>query len=166
LEKNIDYIVEKYSDVIYRAAVAYLGREADAEDIVSEVLIKYFSLCDKLNFNDSEHLKAWLIRVTMNMCKDLLKSAAYSKSVPTQPDSGADCDLIETYPQRTDVRNALEQLDGKYRTVLYLYYYEEYKTEEIAEILHTSKGTVVSRLSRARSKLKLSLSDYGEEMSV
>jgi RNA polymerase sigma-70 factor (ECF subfamily) len=145
--------------------VAYLGREADAEDIVSEVLIKYFSLCDKLNFNDSEHLKAWLIRVTVNMCKDLLKSAAYRKNVPTQPDSGAECDLIEKYSQRTDVRNALEQLDEKYRTVLYLYYYEEYKTEEIAKILHLSKGTVTSRLARGRDKLRLKLSDYEKEMS-
>lgn len=65
-----------------------------------------------------------------------------------------------------DVQNAINRLDKKYRIVLYLFYYQGCKTDEIADILGTSKGTVTSRLKRAREKLKLSLSDYEKEMSV
>lgn len=65
-----------------------------------------------------------------------------------------------------DVQNAINRLDKKYRIVLYLFYYQGCKTDEIADILGTSKGTVTSRLKRAREKLKLSLSDYEKEMSI
>ncbi len=163
MEKNIDFVVEHYADMIFRTALSYLNERAEAEDVVSEVLMKYFTNCENLDFTDGEHLKAWLIRVTINKCKDIFKSARFKRNTILEDIHANEFNWSEA---EIDIKRAMDKLDHKYRIVLYLYYYEEYKTEEIAEILHTSKGTVVSRLSRARDKLKITLSDYGEEMSV
>ena len=75
LTRDIDYIVDKFSDDIYRAALAVTGSVHEAEDIVSEVIIKYFTRQGELFFNDDEHLKAWLLRTAINLSKDLLRSA-------------------------------------------------------------------------------------------
>lgn len=163
MDKNIDFVVEQYADTVYRTAYAYLGSKSAAEDVVSEVLMKYFTLCEKLELNGGEHLKAWLIRVTANRCKDILKSAEKKNSPLEDHDTPQDFSFNE---ERMDVQKALNNLEEKYRVVVYLYYYEEYKTEEIAKLLRLPKGTVLSRLARARKQLRGLLKDYEEEMSV
>lgn len=164
LTRDIDYIVDKFSDDIYRAALAVTGSVHEAEDIVSEVIIKYFTRQGELFFNDDEHLKAWLLRTAINLSKDLLRSAGRRLRAENEVSASSD---FSSPDMQIDVQNAINRLDKKYRIVLYLYYYQGYKTEEIADILGTGKGTVTSRLKRARGKLRLSLSDYDEkEMSV
>lgn len=157
MRMDIDYVVDKFSDTIYRVALSTTKNPTESEDIVSEVLMKYFDKCKMLDFSDDEHLKAWLIRVTVNLCKDLFRSARYRYRSDLDENLSTDFDNKE---QQTDVKNAIESLDKKYRLVLYLYYYEQYSTEEIAQILHTRNGTIVSRLSRAREKLRVELKDY------
>lgn len=163
--RNIDYIVDKFSNVVFRTAFSYCGSYHEAEDIVSDVMMKYFDNCTKLDYENDEHIKAWLIRVTINMCKDFVKSSRYKKNCQLDESQGGEFMWSDT---EIDVGNAISQLDEKYRIVLFLYYFEGYKTDEIAALLKTTKGTVVSRLSRARGKLKISLADYdpSEEMSV
>ena len=160
---DIDEVVDRFSDHIFRAAYAYLGDVHEAEDVVSDVLMKYFSRCEKLDLESAEHLKAWLLRTSVNRCKDIVRSARFRKTAPLEDVHKADFGSSDS---EIDVKRALEKLPEKYRIVVYLYYYEEYKTEEIARILGLPKGTVVSRLDRARKKLRMALADYGEEMSV
>lgn len=163
---DIEHIVDRFSDDIYRAALAVTGSVHEAEDITSEVMIKYFTRQQELLFNDDEHLKAWLLRTAINLSKDLLRSAGRRLRADSDVTAGRD---FSSPDMQIDVQNAISKLDKKYRIVLYLFYYQGYKTDEIADILETSKGTVTSRLKRARDKLKLSLSDYDEkkkEMSV
>ena len=116
-----------------------------------------------LFFNDDEHLKAWLLRTAINLSKDLLRSAGRRLRAENEVSASSD---FSSPDMQIDVQNAINRLDKKYRIVLYLFYYQGCKTDEIADILGTSKGTVTSRLKRAREKLKLSLSDYEKEMSV
>lgn len=159
---DIDEVVDLFSDHIYRAAYAYLGDAHEAQDVVSEVLMKYFSCCEDLDIDDYEHLKAWLLRTAINRCKDILRSARFRRTEPLEDVHKTDFGSPEV---RIDVKRALDDLSEKYRIVVYLYYYSEYKTEEIAQLLKLPKGTVVSRLDRARRKLRKALADYGEEMS-
>ena len=158
LTRDIDYIVDKFSDDIYRAALAVTGSVHEAGDIVSEVIIKYFTRQGELFFNDDE-----LLRTAINLSKDLLRSAGRRLRAENEVSASSD---FSSPDMQIDVQNAINRLDKKYRIVLYLFYYQGCKTDEIADILGTSKGTVTSRLKRAREKLKLSLSDYEKEMSV
>ena len=157
LTRDIDYIVDKFSDDIYRAALAVTGSVHEAGDIVSEVIIKYFTRQGELFFNDDE------LRTAINLSKDLLRSAGRRLRAENEVSASSD---FSSPDMQIDVQNAINRLDKKYRIVLYLFYYQGCKTDEIADILGTSKGTVTSRLKRAREKLKLSLSDYEKEMSV
>ncbi|MBR1863327.1 MAG: sigma-70 family RNA polymerase sigma factor [Ruminococcus sp.] len=165
MDIDIDEIVALYSDTVYRAALTCLRDPHEAEDVVSEVMIKYFTVCGRLEIRDQEHLKAWFIRVAVNRCRDILKSARYRKTAALEEERAVSAGMSSGMgEEELDLKKALSQLDEKYRTVIYLYYYEQYKTEEIASLLKIPKGTVVSRLARAREKLKGLLSD--EEMST
>lgn len=157
---DIDSIVDRYSDDIFRAAYSYLNDVHEAQDVVSEVLMKFFSCCETLDIHTDEHLKAWLLRVAVNLSKNIIKSARWRKNVPQDDDYQAEFLWNES---ELDVKQALDKLPNEYRTVIYLYYYEGYKTTEIAQILELPKGTVVSRLDRARKKLGTLLADYGKE---
>lgn len=141
------YIAEKYFDMIYRLALSQCGNTHDAEDITSDVFLKYIN-CDK-PFESEEHIKAWLIRVTVNRTKSLFTSSWFKKNVP----------LEETIPaqipeEESEVYGAVMQLPQKYRAVIHLFYYEDLKTAQIAQILNIKEATVRSQLLRARSMLK------------
>ena len=81
MENNIEYIVEQYSDMIFRIALAYLGSVSEAEDTVSEVLMTCLTARKKPDIKSGEHFKAWLIKVTVNKCRDIFRSAAFKKKV-------------------------------------------------------------------------------------
>lgn len=141
-------IVDDYSDMILRIAYQNLKNQADAEDIAQEVMIK---LMKQDRFSDEEYLKAWLIRVTINLCKDYRRLAWFRKRVKLE---------VEWQPFTQEVKNVFNELwklPVKDRNILYLYYYEGYSIKEIANILHLKENTVSSQLTRARKKLKLIL---------
>ena len=134
--------------------------ELIGKGLSTEVLMKFFSCCETLDIHTDEHLKAWLLRVAVNLSKNIIKSARWRKNVPQDDDYQAEFLWNES---ELDVKQALDKLPNEYRAVIYLYYYEGYKTTEIAQILELPKGTVVSRLDRARKKLGTLLADYGKE---
>jgi RNA polymerase sigma-70 factor (ECF subfamily) len=144
-----DYIktVEAYSDMMYRVAYQSLLSVPDAEDVVQEAFLKLLHHTDK-KFKDDEHLKAWLLRVTLNMCNDLHRKRA--RHPETELDEGANEAVT---PAQVNLSDELLMLETDERTVLYMYYYEGYTLKEIAEILEKKQNTISSKLSRARKKL-------------
>ena len=145
-EKQYREIVEKYSDMIYRIAYQRVLNQYDAEDIVQEVFVKL--LCNKNYFRDGEHVKAWLIRATVNLCVNYKKKLARQKTI-----SASQLEIPFTEPER-EILEELYLLSDEDRIILYLYYYEEYKIREIAKILRQKQNTINSKLTRARNKLK------------
>ncbi|MCI8304719.1 MAG: sigma-70 family RNA polymerase sigma factor [Lawsonibacter sp.] len=149
---DITAMVETYSDMIMRIAYQHCFNKSDSEDITQEVFIRLMSH-QSLLLKDESTIKAWLIRVTVNLCKDWNKSAWYRRTTSLEEcENGAFC-----WEWENDESAALEALKGLrpvYRTVLYMYYYEGYKIREIAQILGLKENTVSSGLTRARKKLR------------
>ena len=145
-EKQYIEILEKYADMTYRIAYQKVLNRYDAEDIVQDVFVKLLS--NKNYFRDEEHMKAWLIRVTINLCINYNKSLARQKTVSVEQ-----LDIPFTQ-QETGILEELYLLPEDERNILYLYYYEGYKIREIAKILRQKQNTINSKLTRARNKLK------------
>ena len=152
----MERIYDKYHNSVYRLAFAYCKNHADAEDITSEVFLKRFA-CRK-EFENERHETSWMMNVTVNQAKDLLRSIRYRFSVPLE--EAALC--CET-PEEHDVAHAVMELPAKYRSVIHLFYYESYSTAEIAEITGRSETAVRTQLFRARKLLKEML---GEELEL
>lgn len=102
-------------------------------------------------FESEEHEKAWLIRVTINCSKNLLQSGFLKNTSELKED------IIFETKERHDIYYAVQKLPLKYRTIIYLYYYEDYKINQISKIIRVNENTVKSRLARARQKLKQDL---------
>lgn len=152
-EETYSEIVEKFSDMIFRIAYQNLLNFADSEDIVQEVFVKL--LCHRREFEDEEHLKAWLIRVTVNQCRDFRRVFLRRQEVELT-------DVEASFEPREEwVLDELAKLSKYDRTVIYLHDYEGYTVQEIAEILKKKPNTISSRLTRARAKLKVILQEGG-----
>ena len=145
-------LVETYADMIVRISYQYLKQTCDAEDICQTVLLKRLTECRV--FESGAHEKAWIIRTTVNTCKDYLKSAFFRHSVPLEEAER----LPAPAEPDTAVLDAVRTLPEKYGVTLYLFYYEGYSVKEIAEILGKRENTVSAWLSRGRRKLKQCLS--------
>lgn len=141
-------VVKKYIDTVFRIALNYLKNKADAEDICQNVFLKL--LTQKKPFDSEEHLRNWLVRVTINECKSLLRSPWHSR------ESLEEAVLPPSAFQdgRGDLFYAVMELPAKYRVPLYLHYYEGYSTQEVAKLLSIPKNTVCTRLHRARLLLR------------
>jgi len=145
-EQYIEKMIEKHSDTVYRIALTRCGKIENAEDIFQEVFIKF---SEKLpNFENEEHEKAWFIRVTINLTKNI-KQSAWNKKV-----IALDENIAFENPEEHNVFYVVNQLPQNYRTVIYLSYYEGYKVKEIAKLMKTKEGTVKTWLFRARQMLK------------
>lgn len=141
-------LVGKYRANIYRLALCYTKNHSDAEDVTQDAFLKLYEKQPELTYD--EEVKAWLLRIAANRCKDLLRSHWYRFSEPlseelTAPDSGED---------DSGLLAVLSKLAPKTRTVLYMYYYEEYSVKEIAELLGDTETAVTSQLWRGRKRLK------------
>lgn len=159
-ESEVNRAVDLYADTVTRICMVYLKDHHDTQDIFQEVFLKY-ALSDTL-FKSEEHEKAWIIRVTVNKCKDLLKSFFKSRTV-----SVADMPLLSdsdkgTADEYADVIKAVMSLPQKYRIAVYLYYYEDYTAVQIAEAIGKNTNTVYTLLARAKKMLKEKLRDYGD----
>lgn len=150
-QSSIDEIFQKYGKMLYKICIVMLKKTYDAEDTVQDVLIKYMT--KNPLFETYEHEKAWLIRVTMNLCKDKLR---FYKQHPY-----IDIETIKTtYSEDSTDRQIFDillELSPKYKAVLLLYYVEEYKCSEISKILKITESTVKKRLERGRKLLKENL---------
>ena len=150
---NIKIILKDYSDMVYRLALSQLKNKTDAEDIFQEVFIKYIK-SDK-NFESGEHIKAWLIRVTVNCCKKLRKTAWFRHTVPL--DECSDKIASDGEYEKSEIYYAVLELPQKYRMVIHLFYYEDMQVAEISSVLNMKQSTIVSQLRRAREILKQKL---------
>lgn len=143
-----EYLVNAYSDLILRLSYTYLKSTHDAEDICQTVFLKYLT-CEQ-KFESQEHEKAWIVRTTINFCKDILKSAWRTRTC----DLTVCADVPAPATQQDDILEMVQRLPEKYRVPIYLHYYEGYKTYEIAQILGERPATVNTRMNRARNRLK------------
>lgn len=153
--------VENYLNMVYRISLHYFGDREDAEDVTQDVFLKLFSYQGK--FETEEQKKAWLIRVTTNLChsyfrkpfrkrRTTLDEEEWKKIADNSPDEQ---DVVD----RKAVFDAVMSLPEHYRIIIYLYYYEEYSIGQISNTLQIKETTIQTRLSRARDKLKIALAD-------
>lgn len=145
-EYSREDVIRIYSGLVYRIAYYQTQSKSDAEDIFQEVFLDYLKSAPE--FENEEHRKAWLIRVTVNRCKKLWRTPWRRKTVLVD-----EPELCQS-PAEAAVWEQVALLPQNYRAVLYLYYYEGYSTEEIAGILHLNPPNVRARLTRARKLLK------------
>lgn len=144
--EKIKKVIEKYSDMVYKVAITRTESIENAEDIFQEVFIKYSQKMP--SFENEEHEKAWFIRVTINLTKNLHNQAWNRKTIPLEDN------LKFEKREEANVFLAVNQLPQNYKTVIYLFYYEGYKVKEISKIMKTREGTIKTWLSRARESLK------------
>ena len=150
--------MERCGDAVYRLALCRLDSRADAEDVYQEVFLRL--LRDTTAFRGDEHLKAWLLRVTVNCCNDLRRSAWFRHTAPLEaaPDAAA-----PEPDDHSDLWQAVRALPDELRTVVWLHYVEGYTADEIAGIAGCRPATVRTRLHRARKRLKHDLEGSDDE---
>lgn len=151
-EQEVNRAVEQYADTVRRICLVHLKNYADTEDIFQTVFVKY--LLHTAPFASPEHERAWIIRVTINACKDLLKSFFRSRTVSLEQVLDQPAPLA---PEHREVLEAVLALPPKYKDVVYLHYYEGYTAPEIGRILGKNVNSVYTLLTRARQLLKETL---------
>lgn len=164
LALTTEAIIDKYGDMVYRVAVSATGSRDDAEDVFQEVFLRLVRCRSRLS--SEEHLKAWLIRVTIN-CARKQQGSAWRRKVDYFDEAGGeeplDVNAQRAYEQIESADSplvaAMEQLPEGYRLALYLFYYEELSVVQIGKLLDEKESTVKSRLHRGREILRQKLED-------
>lgn len=141
----------KYMDTVFRVAFNYLKNHTDADDITQNVLIKLYYV--NKEFESDAHMKHWLLRVTINECKKVL-IAPWKHTEPIEDYANT---LTFNTPEHSDLFYKVMELPKKYRMPIFLYYFEDYSTYEISQILAIPKSTVMTHLERGRKRLKTNL---------
>lgn len=146
---DVLYLFHRYRDDVYRLAVNYTRSRAEAEDVCQTVFLKLLEAGDITPGKE----RAWLMQVTANTCRDILRSAWWKRTVSLE--------TVGEAPQARmdETLYLLRKLPPSYRVVLYLHYYEQYTTQEIARLLGIPRGTVSTRLRRGRERLKTMLKE-------
>lgn len=151
-EHEAKQALDAHGDIVRRICFLHLKNYTDVEDVFQEVFLKY--ILYEHSFESHTHERAWLLRVAINQCKDLLKSF-FRKRVTSIDD--VDISSFDTLDEDKEVLNAVLQLPEKYRDVVYLHYYEGYSAVEIAKMLDKKENTIYTWMMRAREQLKKSL---------
>lgn len=138
---------DKYKNTVYSVIFNYVRNVDDAIDLQQEVFIKLLS--SDVEFENDEHIKAWLIRVAANMCKNHLRSRSHLSDGPLPEDIPCDPGTEDG-----ELLRMVMELPEKYRIPLHLFYYEDYSIKQIAEVLEAPEATIKIRLKRGRDKLK------------
>lgn len=149
MRESTEILIERYKDKLFAIAFNICKSSADADDVVQDTFLQYH--LTKKQFNNEQHIRAWLIRVAINKAKDYTRSFWRQKIQPLH-------EYIETLAFETpEAENLFEQvlsLPEKYRIVIHLFYYEDYSVREIAKLLKLTEANVKVRLSRGRKLLK------------
>lgn len=145
--QQIENAVSTYSQSLLKIAYTYMKSTTDAEDIVQDAFIQYLRSAPE--FENSEHERAWLIRVTINLCKNSLKSSWRTKRAELDENLPSSLNEDEGF-----LLSEVLKLPEKFRTVIHLHYYEGYEIKEIAEIIGQKPSTVGVWLKRGREQLK------------
>lgn len=153
---EIEYLINEYGNTVYRLALMKTKQKEKADDIFQDVFIRLIGLRNRLD--GEEHMRAWMIKTTLNCCRDLWKSAWNRHVVYEQMD-------VEVCDEEPEVKNVIRiivmGLPDKYRIIVHLYYYEEFSIKEISKILKINQNTVCTRLARARRMLKKEFENGG-----
>ena len=140
-------LYREYMPSVYRMAFSYLQNHPDSEDVVQESFLRLAQ--SGKHFEDTRQVQAWLIVTAANLSKDLLRRA-HRKDLPL--------DAVGDHPapreEHRQLRSAVLELPEKYRTVIYLFYFEGYSVQELAKLLHRTENTVKTRLRRGRELLR------------
>ena len=149
--EDFEALITRHENRLYRTALTVMGNVSDAEDMVQEALLRAYEKAPE--FISEEHEKAWLIRVTVNLCNSRLRSPWRKRREP----------LLDSYPapkpEQRELLGHVLSLPPKYRAVIHLFYYEGYPVKDIAELTGQKESTVRSLLTRARQKLKSDLKE-------
>ena len=157
-EEEAGRAIEQYADMVRRICMIHLKNYEDAEDIFQTVFLKYVLRSEP--FDSPEHEKAWIIRATVNACRDLVKSFFRSRTVSLDQLIEKPQDMPEDH---SDILEAVLELPARFRDVVYLHYYEGYSAPEIGRILKKNPNTVYTLLARARQLLKTRLEGVSED---
>ncbi len=149
------YAFDTFGELVLRAAYCCVGNYSEAEDIAQDVFLTLHE--KKKSFNDDEHMKAWLLRVTINRCRNF-KTSWKQKGRTALEDVPTAAVTVDS-SQARELREAVSALPEKYSSVLFLYYYEGYTIKEIAALLGKREATVGSLLRRGREKLKIEIEE-------
>ncbi len=147
--EEIEECFARYKDDVYRLALSYTRNAQEAEDVCQTVFLR---LMEQKHIMPGKE-KAWLMQVTANLCRNLLRSGWWRKTVPME-----ELPAVEQ-PRRREVYQAVMGLPPKYRVVVYLHYYQAYSTQEAARLLRISQTAVTTRLNRARQMLREQLKE-------
>lgn len=163
LHREITRLMEQYGDDVLRIAYLYVKDYQRAEDIYQEVFLRVYKQYGGFQGKSSE--KTWIIRITINLCKDMLRSfwlrriMPFRKQEETIPADGDFTERIAASSEHRQLFQAVLHLEPAFKEVVLLYYYQQFRTQEIASILGISEGTVRSRLHRARENLRRKLEE-------
>lgn len=155
-EADIRHILQTHGDALYRTAFLLLGNQADVQDTLQEVLLRFFEKAPA--FSTAEHERAWLLHVTTNCCMDCLRFRKKHTYV--------DLSLLQEYLAAPEQQSHIEELyalPAKWKSVLILHYFEGYSVAEIAQIMKLSESAVKKRLQRGREALKLAITETETE---
>lgn len=150
LQSEANSLIEKYKNTVYAIALTHTKSRFDADDVFQDVFLAYFKK-DRA-FSCEEHRKAWFIRTTLNLCKKNYNSSLWRRAESITEADGET--YLEFDEDEKELFSALKSLPPKLRSPLYLFYFEDMKTKDIARILKTTDSGVRMRLSRGREKLK------------
>lgn len=151
--REFELLARRYMDMVFRLAFSYMKSASDADDVTQNVLLRL--LRSTKPFGSEEHARFWLVRVTMNECKRALRSQ-WRKAGDIEEYAN---ELHFETQEHSDLFYAVMELPEKYRTAIYLYYYEDYSTDEIARLTGTPAATVRTRLRRGRELLRAGLEE-------
>ena len=151
--REFELLARRYMDMVFRLAFSYMKSASDADDVTQNVLLRL--LRGTKPFESEEHARFWLVRVTMNECKRALRSQ-WRKAGDIEEYAN---ELHFETQEHSDLFYAVMELPEKYRTAIYLYYYEDYSTDEIARLTGTPAATVRTRLRRGRELLRAGLEE-------
>ena len=145
--------IKNYRRMVFRLAYSYLGNQQDAEDVSQEAFLKLYLSNEE--FRTAENTKAWLIRVTINLSKNIIKSSWRRRR------ADMDENILYEIEEEKQLLHFVGKLKPDYRIVIHLFYYEGYSVKEISKLLNLSSAAVRTRLTRARNQLKRMLLKEG-----
>lgn len=158
MRQPLELLIDRYQKNLFAAAYNVCANAQDAEDVVQDTFLQYYSI--NKQFNDEEHIKAWLLRVAINKAKDVTRRSRWKSTVPLE-------DLKEDIPfEDPEIETFFDEvmsLPEKYRVAIHLFYYEDMAVKDIADCLKISEGSVKMRLSRARDLLKERLTEDDDD---
>ena len=165
-EDKLKWLMQAYGNDVIRIAYAYLKERQLAEDVAQDVFIKCYEKME--TFRNESSYKTWMIKITVNRCKDVLKSWSYKNLLLTNQfnHKKADVSVEQDYFKDKDSQNLSQQvmdLPVKLREVIFLYYYQDFSIGEISDLLKINENTIKTRLYRARNKLKEALEMEGSK---